>query len=252
MRASLLRLGLAIATTLVLIVSRFQGVSAQESDPPLLPLQIHPLPASLAQWQDSKNTGDYFSSVKTTSVGYLVWSQFPIKIYLDRPSNPQDTSAAASTLRFQKWTEAVLQAIQEWNVYLPLVEVKQPELANIVIKRQIPPLGSKINPETGKLELTRARSAQTRYQIYLNSNNPPMVSHLMTIEISPGLSNESILSATRHELGHALGIWGHSPLETDTMYFSQVRNPPPISSRDINTLKQVYQQPTRLGWAAIR
>jgi hypothetical protein len=32
------------------------------------------------------------------------------------------------------------------------------------------------------------------------------------------------------------------------MYFAQTRDIPPISSRDINTLKKVYQQPTQLGW----
>ena len=36
--------------------------------------------------------------------------------------------------------------------------------------------------------------------------------------------------------------------ETDVLYFSQVRNPPAISARDVNTLKRVYEQPTRLGW----
>jgi hypothetical protein len=35
---------------------------------------------------------------------------------------------------------------------------------------------------------------------------------------------------------------------TDVMYFAQTRDIPPISSRDINTLKKVYQQPTQLGW----
>jgi predicted Zn-dependent protease len=35
------------------------------------------------------------------------------------------------------------------------------------------------------------------------------------------------------------------------MYFSQVREPPPISARDINTLKRIYQQPTRLGWPVL-
>jgi hypothetical protein len=32
------------------------------------------------------------------------------------------------------------------------------------------------------------------------------------------------------------------------MYFAQTRDIPPIYSRDINTLKKVYQQPTKLGW----
>jgi predicted Zn-dependent protease len=55
-------------------------------------------------------------------------------------------------------------------------------------------------------------------------------------------------AAARHEFGHALGIWGHSLEETDVMYYSQVGEPPSISARDINTLKRIYQQPTRLGW----
>lgn len=181
--------------------------------------------------------------VKPTSVGYLIWSKFPVKVYFDRP--PETAGDSASLRRFQQWVKAVLQAIQEWRLYLPLVAVDKLELADIIIKRSPPPMGTIVNPETSKLEITRARSAQTQYKFYSKDNK---LYHRMTVLISPGLSESSILSAARHELGHALGIWGHSLLETDALYFSQVRNTPPISVRDINTLKKVYQQPTRLGW----
>jgi predicted Zn-dependent protease len=67
--------------------------------------------------------------------------------------------------------------------------------------------------------------------------------------LSPSQTGNYVVAAARHELGHALGIWGHSPLQTDALYFSQVRNPPTISSSDVNTLKRVYQQPTSLGWS---
>jgi predicted Zn-dependent protease len=70
----------------------------------------------------------------------------------------------------------------------------------------------------------------------------------LTIQLSPDQSDRYTLATARHELGHALGIWGHSPLETDAMYFSQVRDSPEISIRDVNTLKHIYEQPTRLGW----
>jgi predicted Zn-dependent protease len=240
-------LAVAIATCFLVVLLQFQGVEAKESEPSLPPLQAHALPPTLAQWPTLPNTGDYFSEVKSTAAGYLVWSEFPIKVYLDRPQNPQDPSA--SNHRFQQWVDAVVKAIQEWNVYLPLVEVQQPELADIAIKREQPPLGVTINRETGQVEKFRARSAQTRYKFYLREDNPRLLLHRMTILINPGLSEQSILSATRHELGHALGIWGHSPTASDVMYYSQVRTSPSISPRDINTLKKVYQQPTRLGWA---
>lgn len=276
-------LGLAIATALLVIFTQLQQVVAQsgsvdrvmhkhrimsrvthkeiaptpdslvaaaEFSPSSLPApQTHPLPTPLTQWQDASGSGDYFSEVKLTSVGYLVWSQFPVKIYVEQPTDSAESSA--SLQRFHNWVDVVLQAVQEWSVYLPLEVVSQPEGADILIRRSRPPLQASINRETGKLNLPRARSAETRYEFYLRQavGAPDSVlSQRFTIQLSPDQTLEYTLATARHELGHALGIWGHSPLETDTMYFSQVRNPAKISARDINTLKRVYEQPTRLGW----
>jgi predicted Zn-dependent protease len=225
------------------------GVNPQEANGTLPPLQVHPLPDQLAQWQDHQQQGDYFAEIQDTPVGYLIWSEFPIKVYLDRPVEPED--GTASYLRFQQWVELVLEGIKEWQDYLPLQVVEKAELADICIYRQYPPLGTKIEPETGKLEIPRSRTAQTRYEFYLDQRTPPVLRHRMIVQISPNLSHTAILSATRHEFGHALGIWGHSTVETDVLYFSQVQNPPSISVRDINTLKKIYQQPTRLGWEVI-
>jgi predicted Zn-dependent protease len=265
--------GVAIATSLLVIFTQLQAVKAQngllawgkqkfqlrspsslvvaaESSLSSLPTpQTHPLPTPLAQWQDTTGTGDYFSEVKLTPVGYLVWSQFPVKIYVEQPTD--STESPSSLQRFQNWVDAVLQAVREWSVYLPLEVVAQPAAADISILRSRPPLEASLNRETGKLNLPRARSAQTRYEFYLRSavDAPEEVlSHRFTIQLSPDQTLEYTIATARHELGHALGIWGHSPLESDTMYFSQVRNSPQISARDINTLKRIYEQPTPLGW----
>ncbi len=244
--------GIAIATSLLVSLTQFHRVNAQSaelSSSSLPALQVHPLPATLAQWQDTTGAGDYLSEIKLTPVGYLVWSHFPIKIYIDRPTNPADSSA--SIQRFQKWVDAVVQAVKQWSVYLPLEVVEQRDEADISILHERPPLQSSIDRETGKFNILRARSAQTRYAFYLRKStksSEKILSQRFTIQLSPDQTVDYTLATARHELGHALGIWGHSPLETDTMYFSQVRNPPEISVRDINTLKQIYQQPTRLGW----
>jgi predicted Zn-dependent protease len=267
--------GVAIATSVLLILTQLQQVYAGEgaiapkgqhraiaqergktllaatelSSSSLPSPQIHPLPTTLAQWQDTTGAGDYFSDIKLTPVGYLVWSQFPVKIYVEQP---KDTAASsASVQRFQQWVEAVLLAVREWSVYLPLEIVTQPEGADILIMRDRPPLRASLNRETGKFEIPRARSAETRYEFYLGQSTNTSKEILLqrfTIHLSPHQSSNYTLATARHELGHALGIWGHSPSETDTMYFSQVRNSPQISVRDINTLKRIYQQPTRLGW----
>lgn len=235
--------GLAIVASFFIFKTSLQ---AQENEPLLPPLQTHPLPTTLEQWQPNEQD-DYFSSLVSLPIGALVWTEFPIKIYLDKPENLEPNTA--SNLQFQKWASAVETAIQEWNNYLSLETVAQPETANILIKREFPPLNASFNLETKKIEIPRARTAQTSYKVKITETQPFTLIHQMTIQISPRLSETSLLSAARHELGHALGIWGHSPVETDTMYFSQVRDAPGISIRDINTLKKVYQQPTRLGWS---
>jgi predicted Zn-dependent protease len=244
-RQPLVAVALAICTSFLTIQL---STAALGSNAWLPPLQAHPLPPTLAQWQDATGQGDYFSQVKPTNLGYLIWSDFPVKVYIERSLDTSGTSASAR--RFGQWVEAVLQVVQEWSVYFPLVVVEQRETADITILRSRPPLRPTFNRDTGELQMPRARSAETRYEFYLRqaADAPPVMYHKVNIILSPDLSREYIKAAGRHELGHALGIWGHSPLETDALYFAQVRNPPPISGRDINTLKRVYQQPTRLGW----
>ncbi|AFY33877.1 peptidase [Calothrix sp. PCC 7507] len=230
-RRLLTALALFIGTGLLVILTNPPLLSL----PPSLPTP-HPLPPTLAQWEDNTNSGDYFAQITPTQVGYLVWSQFPVRVYVEPPK-------AVSDEQQQVWLAGVLQAIQEWNTYLPLLVVEQPEIADIKVVRQAPPL--QISPGD---KIPRARSAQTSYELYGNNN---VLSHRFTILLSPSQTGEYVQAATRHELGHALGIWGHSPLQTDALYFSQVRQPPAISLRDVNTLKRVYEQPTSLGWSLV-
>lgn len=234
-------LALAISTGLLVIFTNFQnnptlaenGILTKTPLPPTSP-RPHPLPPTLLQWKDSTNSGDYFSEVKLTEVGYLIWSQFPVKVYVETPKQISSEQA-------QAWVNTVLQAVQEWNVYLPLEVVEQPEVANITIVRKAPPLQKSPNSN-----IPRARSALTTYEFYTSKDK--VLSHRFTILLSPSQTGNYLTAAARHEFGHALGIWGHSPMQSDALYFSQVRNPPPISARDVNTLKRVYEQPTSLGW----
>lgn len=235
-------LRLAIAICLILAISH-QAVYSQSQDTSNLPpAKVHALPQSLTTWKPN-NQGDYFKQIKSTPLGYLVWSQFPLKVYVDSVM-PENTAA---NQRFQQWTVAARKAITEWNVYLPLEEVAERDQADILILRSQPERAIKLNSNTGLYEIPRAIAAQTNYKFYL-TKNPTAIAMKMTMQVSPNFTGVSLLATIRHELGHALGIWGHSPEAGDALYFSQVSNPPSISQRDINTLKKIYQQPTKLGW----
>lgn len=218
--------------------------------------QSHPLPPTLAQWQDPQQSGDYFDQVKPVVVGALLWTQFPITVYVE-PITATEQALPFTSHRAKTWIAAIEQAIAEWNRYLPLQPVEQPEQADIRLWRSTPPLRiEKAEGAAGDRKqplIPRARSAETRFEFYARPSTtdkavPQVLAHRMSIFIRPDQALEYLQAAARHELGHALGIWGHSPQATDALYFSQVRHPAKISARDLNTLKRVYQQPTRLGW----
>ncbi len=259
-----------------------QAAIAQKPAPDF-PLKPHPLPPTLAQWHDAKQTGDYFDQVKPVPVGYLVWTHVPVTVYV-QPSTQEELANPFRARRSQAWITAVTQAVQEWSPYLPLKIVAEPDGVDIAVWRTPPPIqldaedsppstapaptvptptapppadgsGQPLRQPHPRLQTGRVRSAVTRYQIYAqglpnaaSAPSRPVLAQRFTIQLRPDQAPDYLQAAARHELGHALGIWGHSQSPTDVMYFSQVRHPPPISPRDLNTLKRVYEQPTRLGW----
>lgn len=251
------------------------GTSADETalaqTDPDFPLQPHSLPPTLAQWRDSKQAGDYFDQVQAVPVGYLIWTHFPITVYIQPPTTAE-LAIPFSAKRSQIWVTAVSQALQEWQPYLPSELVKQADGADITVWRTdrsalvlapvqptsdsqtMTPSDQTQRDQRPTLQLGRARSAVTRYEIYAQglskdaARAKPMLAQRFTIQLRPDQAPSYIQAAARHELGHALGIWGHSRSQADVMYFSQVRHPQPISPRDLNTLKRIYEQPTRLGW----
>ncbi|MEM9538367.1 MAG: peptidase [Cyanobacteria bacterium P01_E01_bin.42] len=233
-------LGIVLNLVLFFLLGNL-SFSAHSADSPasFTSPRSHPLPPQLVQWQDSND--DYFDLIDPTPLGYLVWSDFPVKIYLESEGEGDENSA-------RKWERSVRQAIAEWNVYLPLEEVRDKENADIIWVRSRPPMRARIDRENRRLIIPRARTAEAKYEIYLQKTDPPTLAHRFQIFLGSHQSERHTLGTARHELGHALGIWGHSPLETDALYEAQTGNPPPISPRDINTLKKIYEQPTQLGW----
>ncbi len=212
-------------------------------------LQARPLPSPLSAIDIHPAAGDYLDRIEPTLLGYLLWSRFPIRVFVDPGPDGSGSGTEFDRQKSALWQAAVGDALAEWGAYLPLERAERPEAADILIWQQAPPLKVWRDPETGRVE-SRARSGEARYEFY-SARTPEgtmILAHRMTIYLGAKTSSLYLRATIRHELGHALGLWGHSNEPTDALYPQQVREPPPLSARDINTLIRLYQQPTRLGW----
>lgn len=57
--------------------------------------------------------------------------------------------------------------------------------------------------------------------------------------ISPGQRQKQVRRLVLHEIGHAIGIWGHSPHPDDIMYAHPIVDT--LSKRDVKTIRKLYQ-----------
>ncbi|MGF1538494.1 MAG: peptidase [Elainellaceae cyanobacterium] len=210
----------------------------------LPPPRPHSIPPALAQvceaiassGSDSIPPKSYFDAVETLPVGYLIWSRFPVSVYVEPLTNVHES------IRL-RWDQAIAAALQDWGQYISLEEIPNPETAAIRIHPVQPPI--RRNPDG----TFRAQAGETHYQFYLqHAGDTQVLMQRFDVSVKPGQAARQLEATLRHELGHAFGIWGHSSNPEDALYYSQVAVPPAVSAGDIMTLCEIYRQPTSIGW----
>ncbi len=147
--------------------------------------------------------------------------------------------AAAASLE-SRWQQAVNAALASWAEELVIVRVTDPAQAQVLVRRQRPPLrelGGRLRASHGRaslqvLEVQRAG----RWRL------EPRVEVL----ISPGQRQLAIQATALHELGHAFGLWGHSDDPADALAAVPGRQPVvALTARDRATLRWLQTQPSR-------
>ncbi len=233
-------LGLALVGSLSLLLPSLGVITSARGAETSTVERTYPLPPRLEAVLEPQGSGDYFDQITPSPQGYLLWSSWPVQVYLE-PSRSDPGTAEAH--RQAVWLTQAEGAIADWSRYFPLEITHDLAQANIVILRKQPPL----RWENG--QLSRARHAETRFRIIRDrdAQGQACLHHQQTVYVGDRQGPQQLRGTLRHELGHALGLWGHSPNPDDVLYTGQIADPPAISQNDINTLGKLYGQPTRLG-----
>ena len=175
-----------------------------------------------------KRSGDYFAQLHHGPNGTVArWTKFPVKVHL-----PQETP--------QSWQNSLEGGIKRWTQYLPLAitAVKEPADIEVVWVNHLQPnnLGvTKVQVKRGAMQCVVYVLRPTYYPLEV--------------------PEKALAGVFLHEIGHALGICGHSnspddlmaPIEVSMSVWKHDTGSKHLSgnirTRDLNTLKHIYETP---------
>ncbi|MEO1132309.1 MAG: hypothetical protein AAFX40_06330 [Cyanobacteria bacterium J06639_1] len=188
--------------------------------------RVVPMPPGLQAYRYDTKAGDFFDDIRRNPAGdYTRWTSYPVKIFIQSGHD--------------EWARFVKQGVDEWSKYVPMTYVSNEDAADIQIYRvaPIPGISGAASPD-------------------FYTADDGTLQHRVTIVLSLFQSLPEVTTVTRHEIGHALGLWGHTANARDLMYGGnhaeatgnrRLLRVAPISKHAINTLKRVYEQPTLIG-----
>lgn len=185
---------------------------------------------------------NYFNGIYRLPNGkYLRWLKLPVTIYLKKNGGIKQ--------------KAALKAIEMWQEAFPLQTTNDPQQADIILDFDNPGKGAH-----AAYSLPDNVERKTLLSIHMGSYE-----NLIRQEAN---SEQGWTRAILHQIGHSLGIWGHSDNPSDIMYphyFIEMKDMPvslnsrpitpddlpdhshipsfKLSARDINTLTQIYSMP---------
>ncbi|MBX9692983.1 MAG: matrixin family metalloprotease [Cyanobacteria bacterium] len=177
---------------------------------------------------------DYFAAV--TQEGVVTWdpSRMPLKVFIN--------SGRGVAGYQQTYRARFMESLQEWTQVsggrITFTMVSNPRAADITCTWTERLRQSNHSMETGNTQTLTRRS---RYDGGGTIERADI--SIATLSNTQSFPDEQMKRVALHEIGHAIGLQGHSPDPRDIMYFATSPLQTDLTSRDINTFGRIYNSP---------
>lgn len=174
---------------------------------------------------------DYFAEISTEGAFRWARESLPLKVYITNGAGVPGFRPAYRQIlidAFNEWSQ-VSQGKIAWQLVSSVHE------ADIACTFRGTPRSNDDGVEGGRTSTTIVTDRQGRE--FIESARMELLTRLHGVSID----DSEFRKAALHEVGHALGLQGHSSTRTDIMYFAVANSQRPyLQSRDINTLLKLY------------
>lgn len=166
-------------------------------------------PYGNVQTNSASRANNYLADV--TRQGSFTWplSQTPLRVYIEDGTGTPGYREA--------YQDYVRRAFNEWqtisNAKLSWMEVNSPDDANIVCSWT-----ADARPKGNGIEAGETRTTIQRNAFFPNGRIVSAHVMILTDLFGRSFSNADIYKTCLHEIGHALGLQGHSSTASDIMY----------------------------------
>ena len=216
-------------------------------------------PVTAQNTAESPTETDYFEQITLFSDGRITrFTRMPIRVHI------------SPTLKALPYLAEIRYAMRTWETAtdgkIRFEETEVSEMADIRVTETYSGRLSFLDTRLGSAELTRltdSRRGEGASPAEVNSQKENLfpenrqlttdnqsADSQFTVEVilvlegdgtTGELTQEEMRTVCLHEFGHAIGLWGHSPDDTDVCHaMATARHP---TQRDINTLLKLYNTP---------